>query len=503
MWRFLVGLIFIGMCAGVYLWTFYDSKKINIIELYTGMGVIFSSIAAMATVFVFRSTAQATKNAIKSVEIAEKSLKESREYNEETLKVAEKNLMESKEYNKETLAIAEASLQSSLESSRKDDFVKHFSLLLEQHDKLHQKLASYIDLFRNEGESRIISENKKNSIIQWNMSIENASDKLYQEHNFAPYMIALYRLLKHIDKSFYKTSKDKNDFVKEKKEYSNIIRSVIRNDILFLVAINAKNRNSVFRKYENKLIKFDFFKNLITEKVSGNIVFNKAGYIKKFRMNIQSIIEYYMNENVYVNSFFFKSDNLSKVKEVLPLNISILIVQSFIDWKFLLFKDKIEKIINEEISLTLKYYDDKFIYNDILYFYEGDFTVNNKSECISKGNSKLLKKINISDLDDFNILKEYSDFFSSISKKRDDVFFNIVKDGIEDNKGYLYSSNVNEIINSIKFKLFRNFINKSNGNIKILAHVLNELNKSELITNMGKRFSFNENNQIVLKNKNN
>lgn len=61
MWRFLVGLVFIGMCAGVYLWTFYDSKVINIIELYTGMGVIFSSIGAMATVFVFRSTAQATK----------------------------------------------------------------------------------------------------------------------------------------------------------------------------------------------------------------------------------------------------------------------------------------------------------------------------------------------------------------------------------------------------------------------------------------------------------
>ncbi|MEZ2861713.1 putative phage abortive infection protein [Proteus terrae] len=487
MWRFLVGLIFIGMCAGIYLWTFYDSKKINIIELYTGMGVIFSSIAAMATVFVFRSTAQATKNAIKSVEIAEKNLRESREYNKETLK------------------IAEASLQSSLESSRKDDFIKHFSLLLEQHNKLHQKLASYIDLFGDKKESKFISENKKGSIIQWNMPIENASDKLYQEHNFAPYMIALYRLLKHIDENFYKKSKDKNDFVKEKKEYSNIIRSVIRNDILFLVAINAKNKRNIFRKYEDKLIKFDFFKYLITEKVSSNIIFNKAIYIKTFRESIKSIIEYYINKNVYVDCFFFTDKNLFKGREVLPLNISISIVQSFIDWKFSLFKDEIEKIINEEVSYALKCYNYNLTYNDILYFYQGELNTNDKYECITNANYKLIKKINISDIADFDTLKEYSDFFSSIKNRSGNVFFSIDKyeDGIEGNKVFLYISKVDEIMNSIRFNLFRNFINKDNGNIKIISHVLNELNKSELIINMGKRFFLNENNQIVLENKNN
>ncbi|HGN9120679.1 TPA: hypothetical protein ACK1SE_003642, partial [Proteus mirabilis] len=200
MWRFLVGLIFIGVCAGVYLWVVYDPKVINIIELYTGMGVIFSSIGAIATVFVFRSTAQATKNAIKSVEIAEK------------------NLRESKEYNKETLKIAETSLQSSLESSRKDDFIKQFSLLIEQHDKSHKIMMENLNRYK--------IDNLLPNNIMWKMTINQASSTLYLNYKFSPYMRMLFRVLKHCAENFYMQG-DSDEVIKEKKKYTSIVRSVI------------------------------------------------------------------------------------------------------------------------------------------------------------------------------------------------------------------------------------------------------------------------------------
>lgn len=360
MWRYLVGLVFIGLCAGVYLWTFYDSKVINIIELYTGMGVIFSSIGAIATVFVFRSTAQATKNAIKSVEIAEKNLRESREYNKETLK------------------IAEASLQSSLESSRKDDFIKQFTLLIEQHNKSHEIMMNTLNTYK-------IGSDKN---IKWDMTIKQASENLYLNYKFSPYMRMLFRVLKYCDENFYILG-DTHEITKEKKKYTSIVRSMIRNDVLYFVAINSMNERDVFSEYRNKLKKFDFFEHLITDEIGESINFS----ISDFYDEKTSLFFYYEND---INDF------ISKVIE-----------------------ERLEEAINKEIKCKLFYLND---------------CVKNKKDILNSFNYKLsFEYVSYqcdSYLADINKLIKYEEVFDFEFNK---IVRNINSNSVENKRYFLYS----------------------------------------------------------------
>ncbi|WP_373194462.1 hypothetical protein, partial [Proteus mirabilis] len=130
----------------------------------------------------------------------------------------------------ESAKIAGEMLELSRENGRKDDFIKQFTLLIEQHDKSHEIMMKVLDTYRiDEGED-----------INWNMTIKKASDKLYLNHQFSPYMRMLFRVLKHCDENFY-IQGDTNEITKEKKKYTSIVRSMIRNDVLYFVAINSMN----------------------------------------------------------------------------------------------------------------------------------------------------------------------------------------------------------------------------------------------------------------------
>lgn len=469
MWFFLVGLVvIIGTCAGVYLWPFYDSKVINIIELYTGVGVIFSSIGAIATVFVFRSTAQATKNAIKSVEIAEKNLRESREHNKENLKVAE------------------FSLKLSHESSRKDDFIKQFILLLDLHGKSHEVMIANID----KNNVKIISSDY-DGIIRWSMKGIDAADKIYQNHLFSPYMRMLYQVLKHIDNNFY-LDRSITSIDNQKKRYASIVRSTIRNDVLFFIAINAMNKRDVFNKYKSMLTRFSFFEHLITDEINETINFN----LKTYSPIVSSIDHYYdlkvlsytLNNKVLPS--IAKYEN-ARIEFYLPVVLMIDLMQNYAKDKLIEFVKKIEDLINlkepkhnidEWLSRNKKedniYYEyrllEKYqtVYGD---YVSSDYKMIKGSSHVVSELSKLIVEENLT-LDNFELKFKEEIFFSykeySDEDEDESIFIDLklLYQYCIDYIRYSYCENENENENE-------RLIEKMN------SVIIEKLNETELVKN--------------------
>lgn len=108
---------------------------------------IFTSIGAIFTVCVFIATVYATRKAGESARIAGEALELSRE------------------------------------SSRKDDFIKQFTLLIEQHNKSHEIMMNTLNTYK-------VGSGKN---IKWDMTIKQASENLYLNYQFSPYMRMLFR----------------------------------------------------------------------------------------------------------------------------------------------------------------------------------------------------------------------------------------------------------------------------------------------------------------------
>lgn len=455
MWRFLVGLMLIGMCAGGYLWIVYDPKVINIIELYTGMGVIFSSIGAIATVFVFHSTAQSTKNAIKSVEIAE------------------------------------ASLQSSLENSRKDDFIKQLTLLLEQHNRSHDALAKSID--SNDGQ--LISDSS--SFIQWDMTLEEASKKLFQNFQYSPYMRILYRNLKYINESFYLVSNN-NKYIEEKKQYTAILRSVIRNDILFLVAINAKNEIKIFRKYEKMLKDFSFFEHIIVDNIGEKIKFNIDDFILTFKLDLEKSFDFFFNE--YLNNKIYEHDEL-KEKNIfngyITLKYSFVyeLMREFSTWQYNLFKGKLINKI-KEITFDLlvekknSFIIEPFFIENNFYLYKGDETGLFSSGSVIKNKKIIDEKKSISLIENADcIINKKINLDTKCVNLNDEIFFHKNNDADENVEYFQGMTEIKkQCCNIIRKKILSNLLeNNKEIYIFILKNVIAEVNKTDFFTKMNEK----------------
>ncbi|MEX3024808.1 hypothetical protein [Proteus sp. STS61-E] len=503
MWRFLVGLIFIGVCAGVYLWVVYDPKVINIIELYTGMGVIFSSIGSIATVFVFRSTAQATKNAIKSVEIAEK------------------NLRESKEYNKETLKIAETSLQSSLESSRKDDFIKQFSLLIEQHDKSHKIMMENLNRYK-------IDSSLPNNIM-WKMTINQASSTLYLNYKFSPYMRMLFRVLKHCAENFYMQG-DSDEVIKEKKKYTSIVRSVIRNDVLYFVAINSKNENNIFEDYRKYLEDFDFFEHLNVNDIGDTILFSTSEFYEqpydskdysenKINLFISNVIKKELNEiineNIGFEGFFLdeKNDNSEGDSSDILYSFNYELAKNYDIKQYNKYKKEIEGLIDYESEL-LKLWTNNFNESDtacnrefFLFTYEGDIYYKFKPNKLDRAplkTSDILRLI-IENKLEHNNFREYmgnetglennifliSKYIHYDNNKLTRNMFLNTEEMYEECKLYIASETKKRIANR-----------KDELLIRVRKKIICEMNKTSLITESEEKFVLDKDNKIVFEDKN-
>lgn len=150
--------------------------------------------------------------------------------------------------------VAEATLLHTQKTSRRDEFISRYTLLLEQHKEQLSIVKSYLN-----------EDSGKKQLKELTMETDHLKAfKTLQGHNIiSPYMRVLYHLLRHISVYYVE-----NANIEEKKLYSSTVRSLIRNDVLFLVAVNASyviedNEENDYGKYQRLLREFDFFEHAL------------------------------------------------------------------------------------------------------------------------------------------------------------------------------------------------------------------------------------------------
>ncbi|PPE62503.1 hypothetical protein F157LOC_01352 [Pectobacterium brasiliense] len=181
-------------------------------------------------------------------------------------KISVKALEMTKDTADKSIKIAEESLNATHMANKRAAFEQHYSLLLAQHNIYHEKVCNYLD-----DKEEINSAKEKSEIFNifhcrfQSGSLEKSIQFLTGHPVLSPYMRILYHILKHISDNFY----DTNASDKQRRQYSSPLRSVIRNDVMFLIALNALNmtgeskRSAGYIKYQNMLRQFDFFEHAV------------------------------------------------------------------------------------------------------------------------------------------------------------------------------------------------------------------------------------------------
>lgn len=150
--------------------------------------------------------------------------------------------------------VAEAALVHTQETSRRNEFISRYTLLLEQHKEQLNVVKSYLDTA--EGKELL------DGLIEG--TDHQTAFKTLQGHSIvSPYMRVLYHLLRHISAHYID-----NATTEDKKMYSSIVRSLIRNDVLFLVAVNGSyviedNEENDYGKYQRLLRDLNFFEHAL------------------------------------------------------------------------------------------------------------------------------------------------------------------------------------------------------------------------------------------------
>lgn len=150
------------------------------------------------------------------------------------------------------------------EMSVRQGFEQRYTLLLTQHNVLHDALCNYLN-----------STSLKVNLNGYELELPESNDRNDAlEHYFyyltghpviSPYMRVLFHLLKHINSDPYIINKTDA----EKRRYSSPLRSYIRNDVLFLIAINALNvrserlKDAGYPEYQKLLHRFNFFEHAV------------------------------------------------------------------------------------------------------------------------------------------------------------------------------------------------------------------------------------------------
>lgn len=198
-----------------------------IINFCTENDKVISAIAAIATVIVMYQTVRATKASRKSALVAFKAL----------------------EYS-QRISLREA-------------FESRYSLLLDQHNQHLKNVCDFLASQEGGTFKGLVEENKL---------VYDASKVLMGHAVISPYMRILYHLLKHIDDNYYENGLEDLVLIQKKKEYTSPLRSLIRNDVLYLVALNSIitktnidgiKKDNGYGRYQKLLHDFDFFEHAI------------------------------------------------------------------------------------------------------------------------------------------------------------------------------------------------------------------------------------------------
>lgn len=162
---------------------------------------------------------------------------------------------------------------------KETNFNNRFNQLLEQHNKLHNKLEEYIKSHSDEYKL----------IVNSNINYQTSARFLYKKKEYSPYLRLLYHILKFVDNEL-------NEFKLSNggKKYTSIVRSLITNDIMLLVAINSLNKD--FTYYRELLDKFDFFEHLSIDDLDKRNNYEDAFHIIFFHNDLDYFIKKIVNE---------------------------------------------------------------------------------------------------------------------------------------------------------------------------------------------------------------
>ncbi|MGO4018679.1 putative phage abortive infection protein [Klebsiella michiganensis] len=240
------------------------------------LNFIWDHGSALIAGFAAWATWRAAKEASRSADIARQSM-------EKSTHLANKTLTETQNFN------------------NKNSFENHYTLLLEQHNLYHQQLCNHIDRKGSRDEPNDMTALFENAITPG--YLDNTLDVLTGHQIVSRYMRTLYHLLKFVDEAFYI-----KDDLRQMKNYTSPLRSAIRNDVLYLIAVNALNvqtnraKQSGYPRYQKLLHKFDFFEHavfffptepnrfiLTVDEISlihSNLSLNSSDYIERLRENL-------------------------------------------------------------------------------------------------------------------------------------------------------------------------------------------------------------------------
>lgn len=146
---------------------------------------------------------------------------------------------------------SENALDESRANYRMDAFNQRFSLLLAQHNTYLEKVNTYVRTDSGWEFIKNLFDSQKHY---------EAFDAMSGHIILSPYMRILYHTLKFIEEDFFES---KNN-IAGKKKYTSLIRSLISNDVLFLIAVNSiyirnEGATNQYYKYQYLLQRFDFF----------------------------------------------------------------------------------------------------------------------------------------------------------------------------------------------------------------------------------------------------
>lgn len=281
--------------------------------------------------------------------------------------------------------VSEATLIHTQKTSRRDEFNSRYTLLLEQHKEQLNVVKSYLD--KGEGKAlldRLIDETNHLTAF-----------KTLQGHNIlSPYMRVLYHLLRHIDVHYVE-----NATTDDKKMYSSTVRSLIRNDVLFLVAVNAsyiieEDKDNDYGKYQKLLRDFDFFEHALFFSASDVTPGLKKDSVSIVRNNIiQALINNHSGNIIFDRRFYQQRNANFKIPFIIscifknPLNSESLECLNNID---ILFKSEADKASQEKIAEIKAITEHKDFFN---YYYHKKYIESTDSVLIEVDRTKRIDLI--------------------------------------------------------------------------------------------------------------
>lgn len=260
--------------------------------------------------------------------------------------------------------------------NRRTSFENRYALLLAQHDQYHKQLCDYIDTEYKQYNKLPLD---KRPVVKFFENVLTAKDLeavlafLTGHEIISPYMRTLYHLLKFVYEDFYLLPQ--SDYIKQMKKYTSPVRSVIRNDVLLMIALNALNviiensKNSGYSKYQYFLHFFDFFEHAIfTHPLTPNEIFSNENWEDMIKFKIRN------TQSNYDNEYYKNLDAITFSLPVIRLSSPVILC-------LLTYKNPIKTATERALDTFFEHLGQKFLkvkleniicdYNEAMIFVKG------------------------------------------------------------------------------------------------------------------------------------